>query len=73
MHAVTVQWKAQVDSDFAELEELRLPSPSNDGGDCSTARDALGGVLTKEGYLWALGTVRAVPAGEEKSKRLVGG
>lgn len=56
LHAVTVQWKAQVDGDFGELEELQLPSPSEDG--CSTARDALGGFLTKEGYLWALGTVR---------------
>eukprot|EP00903_Cladosiphon_okamuranus_P007725 g7485.t1 len=55
LHAVTVQWKAQVDSDFGELEELQLPSPSEGGS--STARDALGGSLTKEGYLWALGTV----------------
>lgn len=57
LHAVTVQWKAQVDGDFGELEELQLSSPWEDG--CSTVRDALGGALTKEGYLWALGTVRA--------------
>eukprot|EP00752_Nemacystus_decipiens_P012039 g10674.t1 len=55
LHAVTMQWKAQVESDFGELEELPLLSPSEDG--CSTTRDALGGFLTKDGYLWALGTV----------------
>ncbi len=55
---MTVQWKTQVDSDFDELQQAQLssPSPSEDGP--STARDALEGFLTKEGYLWALGTVR---------------
>lgn len=64
LHAVTAQWKAQVDSDFSELEELQLPSPSEGG--CSTARDVLAGFLTKEGYLWALGTVRVVPPGKKQ-------
>lgn len=67
LHAVTVQWKAQVDSDFGELEELQLSSPAEDG--CSTARDALGGFLTKEGYLWALGTVRCC-AGRQKARHI---
>ncbi|CAM9227113.1 unnamed protein product [Ectocarpus sp. 13 AM-2016] len=57
LHAVTVQWKVQVDTDFQELEALPLPSPRSEEGGSSTARDALEGFLTKEEYLWALGTV----------------
>lgn len=55
LHAVTMQWKSQVESDFRELEELELPARGETTS--STARDALQGFLTKEGYLWALGTV----------------
>lgn len=63
---MTVQWKAQVDTDFRELETLRLPSPLSDEGGSSTARDALEGFLTKEEYLWALGTVRAANRADVK-------
>lgn len=72
LHAVTVQWKAQVDTDFRELEALRLPSPLSEEGGSSTARDALEGFLTKEEYLWALGTVRAANrVGVKKTYRYV--
>ncbi|CAM9615510.1 unnamed protein product [Pylaiella littoralis] len=54
LHAVTVQWKTQVASDFRELEEMRLQQPSEA---VLTVKDALVGSLTKEHYLWALGTV----------------
>lgn len=53
LHAITVQWKNQVDSDLADLAAVELPSRRP-----RTARDALEGFLTKEAYLWALGTVR---------------
>lgn len=51
---MTVQWKTQVASDFRELEEMRLQQPSEA---VLTVKDALVGSLTKEHYLWALGTV----------------
>lgn len=59
LHAVTVQWKSQVNNDFSELQEKEL-CESAGTGNTSTVRDALEGYLTKERYLWALATVRFV-------------
>ncbi|CAM9830555.1 unnamed protein product, partial [Hapterophycus canaliculatus] len=57
LHALTLQWRAQADADFRELGEVQLSSPATDAEGSSTVSDALEGFLTKEGYLWALGTV----------------
>ena len=56
LHALTVHWKAQVENDFRELEGVEL---CGQGGveASTTVRDALGGNLTEEAYLWALSTV----------------
>lgn len=62
LHAVTVQWKTQVEADYRELGDVQLPSPPP-GSAGGTVSDALEGFLTKEGYLWALGTVRIICCG----------
>lgn len=56
LHAVTIAWKAQVHDDLQQLESLALPQSE----DAATVSEALGGSLTEEAYLWALGTVRGL-------------
>ncbi|CAM9617005.1 unnamed protein product [Discosporangium mesarthrocarpum] len=50
LHAMTIQWKSQVQADYKEVLALELK-------DGCTVGSAFSGFFTKEAYLWALSTV----------------